>query len=493
MIPWNKPGYTSAAKLEVAAGAITVPGDLQRVKLLRDHSNTPGFTPVGYATAAQVTEEGLEMTFKIGATEDGDRALADVTEGIRDALSVELIDTQVSGGKLTAGTLTAVALVPIPAFADARVAEVHAAMTPKEDKMNDQNNPEPDELETEPDTTNDADTAAELETEPDTEEEEDTMKDNQTNETVTAARVPSSIVTGPGRAELSFSQAVETIAAARMGNAGSDLTAALADITRSANPSISGPAWLGEMWDGVEYTREIVPTMTQKTLTAMRGIGWRWVQRPEVEDYEGDKAEIPTNEVSTEPVEVKAKRLAVGHDIDRAYFDFNETEFLQSFFAARANDYAIKTDERAAQFLVESAKTGTKLTDEPDLLHAAARGRMTIKRQTRTEPRAFLVNPADMFGLFSITQLDNPAYLDLLGVDPSKFRVTDLVPEGQMIVYAKPAVTFFELPGAPIRVDAERLTHGGIDSAVFGYYATLLNNQQGIVKVPFSKAPAVTE
>src|SRR5699024_4615721 len=255
----------------------------------------------------------------------------------------------------------------------------------------------------------------------------------------------------------------------------------------------SGPAWLGEMWDGAEYAREIVPTMTNKPLTSMRGIGWQWVQGPEVQDYEGDKQEIPTNEISTEPLEVNAKRLAVGHDIDRAYFDFNETEFLESFFTARANDYALKTDQKAAEFLVESAHTGTTIEQEPDLLHAAARGRLTIKQQTRVEPTAFLVNPGDMSHLFDSWQSDTAAYLDLLGLDPATCIATDAVPAGEMIVYARPAATFFELPGSPIRVDAERITHGGIDSAIFGYYASLLNNQNGIVSVPFGSSEVIAE
>lgn len=309
--------------------------------------------------------------------------------------------------------------------------------------------------------------------------------------TTTAARAPHGLtVTGPGRSSLTFTQAVEAIAARRTGVDSPLVTAALADITRSANPSISGPAWLGEMWDGVEYTREIVPTFTQKPLTAMKGVGWRWVQKPEVDDYAGDKTEVPTGPVSTEPVEVTAQRMAAGHDIDRAYFDFNETEFLRSFFTARANDYALKTDTKAAEFAVESAGTGTTIAAEPDLLHAAARARLTVKRQTRTEPSAYLVNPDSLFGLFQITQLDNPAYLDLLGVDPAKFIATDLVPAGQIVSYAKRALTWFELPGSPIRVDAERIDHGGKDSGVFGYWAALLNNQAGIVKVPFGTTGA---
>ena len=65
---------------------------------------------------------------------------------------------------------------------------------------------------------------------------------------------------------------------------------------------------------------------------------------------------------------------------------------------------------------------------------------------------------------------------------------TDLGPEGQVIAYAQQAMTWFELPGSPIRVDAERIDHGGKDSGIFGYYATILNNAQGVVSVPFTEA-----
>lgn len=484
VVPWGVPGHTSAGPVSVEKGAITLPADLGRVKLLRDHSDKPGFTPVGFATAARVTEEGLEMDFKVGSTPDGDSALNDVTEGIRDALSVELIDARVHAGTLESASLTAVALVPIPAFADARVTAVTASRAADTDE------PEDDEgKEDQQKATDHHDAEENFATETEEETMTDTPETPPASEKTTAARAPRGLITGPGHSQLTFAQAVEAIAAHRSGVESPTITAALADITRSANPTVSGPAWLGEMWSGVEYQREIVPTFTQKTLTAMKGIGWRWKDRPEVDDYAGDKAEIPTNTVTTEPVEVTAQRMAAGHDIDRAYFDFNETEFLSSFFTARANDYALKTDAKAAQFALDSAETGTEIAAEPDLLHAAARARLTIKRQTRVEPSAYLVNPDSLFGLFQITQLDNPAYLDLLGVKPDRFIASDLIPAGQMVAYAQQAMTWFELPGSPIRVDAERIDHGGKDSGVFGYWAALLNNQNGVVKVPFGEQP----
>ena len=498
VVPWNTPGRTSAGPVSVAEGAVKLPADLGRVKLLRDHSDTANFSPVGYATAAEVTDEGLKMSFRIAEGDDGDAALADVKNRVRDALSVELVDTKVTNGTLKSGNLTAVALVPIPAFAEARVEMLTAAATdPAEDDEDelDQDveddetvDPADDELVIE---TDEQLETTDTETDPvEDDEDDETEKENNNMEPkknkLAAARVPSGLKVNQKPA-LTFSQAVETIANMRTGTASPELTAALADITRSANPAVSAPQWLGELWEGSEYQREIIPTMTIKPLTKLKAVGWRWTQKPEIEDYAGDKAEIPTNEVATEPVETTANRMAVGHDIDRAYFDFNETEFLEGFFRARTIDYAMKSDAKAAAFLNTSASTGTTVASEPDLLHAAARARLVVKRQVRVEPSAYLVHPNSLFGLFDITQLDNPAYLDLLGVKPERFIATDLVPENEVIAYAKESVTWFELPGSPIRVDAERIDLGGRDSAVFAYWATLLNNQAGIVRVPFGE------
>lgn len=502
VVPWNTPGRTSAGPVSVAEGAVKLPADLGRVKLLRDHSDTANFSPVGYATAAEVTDEGLKMSFRIAEGDDGDAALADVKNRVRDALSVELVDTKVTNGTLKSGNLTAVALVPIPAFAEARVEMLTAAAT---DPVEAEDDDELDQAAEDDETVDPADddelvieTDEQLETtDPETDpveddEDDETEKENNTmpKNKLAAARVPSGLKVNQKPA-LTFSQAVETIANMRTGTASPELTAGLADITRSANPAVSAPQWLGELWEGSEYQREIIPTMTIKPLTKLKAVGWRWTQKPEIEDYAGDKAEIPTNEVATEPVETTANRMAVGHDIDRAYFDFNETEFLEGFFRARTIDYAMKSDAKAAAFLNASAATGTSVASEPDLLHAAARARLVVKRQVRVEPSAYLVHPNSLFGLFDITQLDNPAYLDLLGVKPERFIATDLVPENEVVAYAKESVTWFELPGSPIRVDAERIDLGGRDSAVFAYWATLLNNQSGIVRVPFGGEPVI--
>ena len=466
VLPYGRPGYTSAGAVTVQTGAVKVPDDLGRVKLLRDHSTDEGFKPVGHATAIEDTPEGIRMSFKIAKTSDGDVALADVNERVRDALSVELIHTDVDGeGNLVAGELTAVALVPIPAFDDARVDLITASQHPIEDDEDDEDdtgNVHPS------DDTEDAT--------PNTNVKDSDMADK--------AKAPAGLHAANDDKPLTFATAIQTIADMRAGRP--TATAALNDITYSTQTATRVPQWLGHLWEGGTYTREIVPTLTPKPLTGVEAIGWRWKKRPEVNDYTGDKKEIPTNTAETETIKSKAKRLAAGWDFDRAYYDFNDTEFIKEFFEAAREDYAMKTDDRAAKAVVEYATNESELEAkaQPDLLHAAAHARQLIKRVARVEASTYLVNPDDMFALLDITTMDMPEFLKLLGVEPEKFVSSPLAPAGSVIAYAKQAVRWYELGNTPIRVNAQHISHGGVDEALFGYWDTMLVNPRGIVSVP---------
>lgn len=277
----------------------------------------------------------------------------------------------------------------------------------------------------------------------------------------------------------SFQDICDRLQAARFGGPDT-LTAALQDITRTANPWVSPAGWVGELWSGVAYQREIVPLLTAGRLTNWKLTGWRWINRPEVDDYAGDKAEIPSNPVSTESVPVEAKRLAGGHDIDRKYFDFNDQEFIASYFRAMTESYAYESDQRAAAFVVASA---TAAGTAPTLLKAVAKGARSVKTLSRARATFALVNPTDLDTLLDVTNDDVPAFLSLLGINPESFTASDFVAAGTVIVGAKPAATFYELPGSPIRVEAVDIARGGRDGAVFGYYATLLHSAKGIAKV----------
>lgn len=455
---------TDRRKITASKGSVTLPPDLKRIKLLSGHTGDSNVQPVGYATAATESETGLSMSFRIARTPAGDAALTEIREGVRDGLSVELHNTRLNGhGQLQSALVTAVALVPTPAFADARV--LNASIEQENITM------EPDDT-----TTTTTEPAGGSVT-------NITITDSSTAEAF--ARIAGDQLGAAGRKGIeTFDQFVDNVHTFVTDRAGMDQFA-LTDITVAGQPDVWAPEYLGQLWSGLDYKRRVVPLLGARPLRSLKVTGWRWTTKPAVADYAGNKAAIPTGAVATEPIEATAKRLAGGHDIDRAYFDFPNREFLDAYFRAMSESYAYESDDRAADFVITSAAANTVAT-QSDLIHAAAFARLQMVRDSRgAEPSFYLVNPADMFGLLEVTTLDNPAYLSLVGVDPSKFVPVEQVPAGNLIAGNKSAVTFSELPGSPIRVQAEHIAQGGKDAAVFGYYATLLHDPKGVVQVPF--------
>lgn len=471
-VPFNIPGNTSGGKVSVDPGAIQFPQDLKRIKLLRDHNRNQ---PVGFVESIESTDEGLLVTFRVGATPDGDVALAEASEAIRDGLSVELSNVQRSpdGKRVMSAHLDAVALVAVPAFDSARVSNVIAdsAPTPDDTDLGITDSPDVGTVADVSETT-----------------EGDSMSENlNENVVVEAAAAPQGLIMPSVKAELSASDAAHVITQFVHGDRSAEITAAFADITHSANIGIAPAGWVGELWSGVAYQRQIVPLLTNANLNSYKVTGWKWDVKPEVAEYLGDKAAVPSNTPTTTSVTVDAERIAGGHDIDRKFIDFNDDEFIASYFRAMAESYAALSDAKALEFVLGSATTS--LTPAADLLEAVAIGADQVHLDTRSKASYVLVNPADRRDLLVGTKAaDAPAFMDMLGIDPRNWVADSGVPVGTAIVGAKPAASFYELGGSPIRVQAEHLANGGRDAAVFGYYATLLHDARGIVSVDFGPA-----
>jgi hypothetical protein len=87
------------------------------------------------------------------------------------------------------------------------------------------------------------------------------------------------------------------------------------------------------------------------------------------------------------------------------------------------------------------------------------------------------------------------AYLNAsLGLETGTVAGFNIVPSGDLatgdvIVGASQAATSFELPGSPLRVEAENIAKGGIDVGLFGYHAVAFNNLNALARV-VTTAPA---
>lgn len=140
IVPFGKAGQTSGGRLSFKPGSLTW-ADARRVKLLREHDQRD---VLGYATELVEKQDGpqgpgLYGTFHVPADDNGngDRALAEAANGLRDAFSVGVQLDDATHHRLrraqpgatvdAAGALRETSQVSVPAFDDARIAAASGA------------------------------------------------------------------------------------------------------------------------------------------------------------------------------------------------------------------------------------------------------------------------------------------------------------------------------------------------------------------------------
>jgi hypothetical protein len=454
-VPFGVPGRTSAGLLTVPPGTVRVPADLRRVKLFTEHGRA---TPIGYATAAADDPAGLRMTFRVARTPDGDTALLEAAEGVRDALSVELDAAVVKAGALVSADLVGVAVTSVPAFADARLV---ASLAPDTD-------PEPD---------------PEPPAAPPAPEPEDPP--------VPETPLPTGTLTAARPGPLTLHRAAGDIASAMMDNDIGRINAALTDIVpgNDAGGGFLQPQWLGELWAASATSRHFIDAMSHAVLTSGTTVkGWYWTAKPTVATYAGNKTEIPSSTATTAAKSAPVTRLAGGWDIDRIYQDLGEPGFMESCLAPATPDLAAKTEAAAAAALLAAA---TAAPDGGDVYSAMA---AVVTELTAAGAAVnYLGLSPDLFAeLLGGVSASVPWWLQAQGsvsIGGGTANVADLnvfsapaLPAATVLGGDRRAATYFEPSGNPVRVTAVNIPNGGIDLGVFSYSATLVNDPLGIAK-----------
>lgn len=494
LLPYGEAGRTSAGTVTVTAGAVELPEDPTSVHLNIEHDRT---RPVGKAARIEETDAGLEATFTVARTRTGDDLLEEAREGLRAAASVEIADPVIRAGHLIAGALTGAAAVVAPAFPSAQlVASDMGEVAPEEcptcsgpqretvgmvcqtcgtdfapDDTDDDQNPD--------DTTDD-------------DQEDDDMGDSTATVqagTLAARRAGTGTTSKRGKGT-SRSELFAMLAGAQNDRT---MLAALADIVPGDVLGIEQPQYVGELWDGKAYERRIIPLFNHADLTSFKVTGWRWVTKPEVAPYAGNKTDVPSNPVETEQVEITAQRIAGAHDIDRKFRDFNDTAFFEAYFAAMTESYARVSDNEVLTDVLAAATEvtrGTVPTDVPAGLVSVVDGALNVLNETDTAP-TFAVVATDLWRDILLTPKDKTleylsSGLGLESGDLSGFRMIPSagIDAGSVLVGVRSAVTVHELGGpAPIRVEALDIAKGGIDEGVFGYLAVNVHDAGGLAVV----------
>lgn len=272
------------------------------------------------------------------------------------------------------------------------------------------------------------------------------------------------------------------------------LTAALAPVTQGdVFDTVSVPEYVGELWEGrspVERYAGLVKSAGP--LTAYVSKGWRFAQGPEVHPYAGNLADITSTPVEVETEEIRAFRLAGGNRLDRVYHDLPDAGFWDSYLRHSAQDYALKRDALIGYHLATNATEETFDPAGVPTFYNGSVGWAQLVRGARIAMRKilpdFAVVGADLWEEMALTPREYALeYLSAqLGLDDSGslngFRIIGASDEpitnidgttfdmnGKVLVGTTGTTLLQELPGGPIRVNAEVIDKGGVDHGVFGY------------------------
>lgn len=473
LLPFGEEGRTSVGRVSAAKGAITIP------ETLIANMEHDGTRPVARSTSVAETDAGIVATFRVLPTNAGNDLLIEAREGVRTGISVEIDNPTIRSGALVAGELTGAGFVTRPAFPSAQLVACDCGDDPTDTSDDDAALTVPSSEEP----------TSEADAEEVTQEEEKEVMEN------TNAAAPADLMVASRGGASNEVTVVGPNDVARMvaayhesGRSDSTLLAALSDITQTGVfNNLSVPQYIGQLWNERTYQAKYTGLIGHKDLTAMKIVSWKFDNLPVVDDYAGDKASIPSNAVTTSALNETAARLAAGWDVDRIMVDFPNPEFWAAFFAAATDDYSRKIDAKVLTRLKADAVAVTGAGAGP--VAKLIKGARALDGQNVGLP-TYAIMGWDLYETYLSTTNNNVAVFlsQALGIDAGSFEGFQIVPTedagvlGKVLVGTKASHTLFELPGSPIRVDALDIARGGVDSALFGYYA-IVSHGKGLVSV----------
>ena len=515
LTPWNELSRLSVSGVPPIAfrnGGVHLPGDVSVLNANMDHDR---YQPVARFVAVENSPRGLVADFAIANTPEGDKLIADHAAGKKWKLSPELRNIQRDASDPRYGTavLTGAGFVTEGAFASAGLFAIDATSTdlPPADVPADPLGIAtfaPDDAgiiyvnaTAFPDT-------VEVTVEGEDPQQYTTTTTEEEDTTVTDAAIPEGTfgVHKTKRGVNGNFAAVRTISEALAAYCGKGDRSALDKITeqgvqgmfalndvKTAGAITAGaiqPQFIGQLWAGRSYERRIIPLLGHADLKSFKVTGFQWGVKPVMAAWAGDKANVPSNTPTWVPFSEDAERFAGGHDIAREFRDFDVPEFWDAYFKAMTDSYAQLSDDAAGAALIAGATpivAGVVPAGVNAGLTSIVDGALAV---LATGTPAYALVAPDVFRSIALTRdVDKLAYLNTtLGLEEGTLTNFRMVPytglaAGKVLVGVNNAATEYELPGSPIRTEALDQIKGGIDEALFGYAATIIDNAAGLALV----------
>ena len=346
IVTWGEEGFTSAGKTVFAKDSITIP---KNVKLLLEHDRT---RPIGKLMSYEVTDSGIEASFKIAGTIAGDDSLLEAAEGLRDGFSVGIKLNEwenVDGAMvISSSQMIETSLVTDPAIDSARVSEVAASETEVSESNDSDIKPEGEDLVSE------------------------TVSESVTTEAVEAAK---SEVTVSASAPVMYSSprvnlnvtagqvAKAQLAASRGDSDARDLIAALQVATVAENTGMVPPNYLRDVIGIIDSSRPFIDSIERAALPAsgMKIFTPKLGAQATVA-LTAEGAEFSSTDTAVTFQEDTVVKFAGAGRLDVELVDRSDPSFLDLYIRELAASYAQKTDAYAAQIAAQNATASSSST-----------------------------------------------------------------------------------------------------------------------------------
>lgn len=497
VVPFGETGHNARGPFEFSLGSVTLPTEPLELWVGHDHA-----VHLGRSVLVETTDKGVEAEFEIDPGYVGDRLLAEYAKGKKHSLSAEFSAAVRDGKKVLSSVLTGVAAVVLGGFESAAFfALADPAQQSDVESIADAIRALPADVREALDEalqTTEADQAEDTEA-----DEAPQEKETETMAEATAPQTAAETVVDDK--DLSAADVFDLVVSARKSGDRAQLAAvreaevdtfALSDIKTSGTGSLGvntiQAGWLGEIWNGDGRERNIVPLLKHGNLTSFEVKGFYFSTPPTMASWTGNKSAIASPAVAVATRTAGIQRFAAGYDLAREFLDISAgREVISSFIAKLVESYKTVSDDYVLAQLV--AATTTTVAAAPPAGVAAGWSRViqgAQKLRTNGAQADFAVMAADVYDALAFTkEQDRLALFSQAGnfnggsLSNIKLVVSNQLAAGQVLVGDSRAATVFELPGAPIRVNALDIANGGVDEAVYAYVSVLVENPTALALI----------
>lgn len=476
VVTWGEQGNTSAGPTVFAANSLSFN---KSTKLLLEHDRT---RPIGKLLAYDVTDKGIDATFKVAQTMAGEDALVEASDGLRDGFSVGVkVDAWNNNGgvmQIEAATIQEISLVTDPAIGSARVSRV-AASENEDESLIEAPKPEGDDLVSE--TVSEATPTEAVE-----------AAKSEAPAVIAAAPVYTPSYTSPRSPIVNGATYLEHSIKAAMGNDDSKQYVRAADDT-TTNTGLTLAPHMNEFITTSIDGRPSVDAISKGALPTS-GMSFTIPKLGTAPTIDSDSTEteaLAGTSMASSYVTVNVKKAAGMQTVSWELLDRSSPVFYDELIKELNYAYAKATDQAVLAALIAGGTQATTtaatiagfksfISKETPAAYAAtgkfaknlivntAWWEQLIAAEDGSQRPLFIASqPMNATGNVSTTSITGSVMGQNLFVDPHS-SVTTLIDDSAFLVVPE-AVTFYEAPKTTLQVQA--LANGQLQVAVYGYYA----------------------